>query len=68
MSNYEITMNHIIAIASLLLFYVSVSIVPATLSERLEGVVVKYDAGMNLRTSQADFVVKLKTKLDFGHF
>jgi hypothetical protein len=56
-------MNHIIAIASLLLFYVSVPIGPATLGERLEGIVVRCDAEMNLRTSQADFVVKLKTKV-----
>jgi len=34
---------------------------PAVRSERLEGTVVMYDAWMNLRTSQADFIVKLKT-------
>jgi hypothetical protein len=54
-------MNHIITIASLLLFDGSFQTLPAVRSERLEGAVVRYDAGMNLRTSQADFVVKLKT-------
>jgi len=34
---------------------------PAVRSERLEGIVVSYDALMSLRTSQADFVVKLET-------
>ena len=53
-------MNYIITIALLLLFNGSVQTVPAVRSERLEGVVVRYDAGMSLRTSQADFVVKLK--------
>jgi len=33
----------------------------AVRSERLEGIVVSYDALMSLRTSQADFVVKLET-------
>ena len=34
---------------------------PAVRSERLEGTVVMYDALINLRTTQADFIVKLKT-------
>ena len=54
-------MNYIITIASLLLFDGSFQTLPAVRSERLEGGVVRYDAGMSLRTSQADFVVKLKT-------
>src|SRR5215470_8819282 len=54
-------MNYIITIASLLLFDGSFQTLPAVRSERLEGIVVSYDADMSLRTSQADFVVKLKT-------
>jgi len=54
-------MNYIITIASLLLFDGSFQTLPAVRSERLEGIVVSYDAEMSLRTSQADFVVKLKT-------
>jgi hypothetical protein len=45
---------------SLLLFDGSLQTLTAVRSERLERIVVRYDAGMNLRTSQADFVVKLK--------
>ena len=54
-------MNYIITIASLLLFDGSFQTLPAVRSERLEGIVVSYDALMSLRTSQADFVVKLET-------
>jgi hypothetical protein len=54
-------MNYIITIALLLLFDGSFQNLPAVRSERLEGTIVRYDAGMNLRTSQADFVLKLKT-------
>jgi hypothetical protein len=54
-------MNYIITIASLLLFDGSFQTLPAVRSERLEGIVVGYDAEMSLRTSQADFVVKLET-------
>jgi hypothetical protein len=54
-------MNYIITIASLLLFDGSFQTLPAVQSERLEGVVVSYDADMSLRTSQADFIVKLNT-------
>ena len=54
-------MNYIITIASLLLFDGSFQTLPAVRSERLEGIVVSYDAEMSLRTSQADFVVKLET-------
>lgn len=54
-------MNYIITIASLLLFDGSFQTLPAVRSERLEGTVVMYDAWMNLGTSQADFIVKLKT-------
>jgi hypothetical protein len=57
-------MSYIVIIALLLLFNGSVQTVPAIGSERLEGVVVRYDAGMNLRTSQEDFVVKLKANVD----
>jgi hypothetical protein len=53
-------MNYIITIASLLLFDGSFQALPAVRSERLEGIVVSYDAEMS-RTSQADFVVKLET-------
>ena len=53
-------MNYIITIASLLLFGGSFQTLPAVRSERLEGIVVSYDAEMS-RTSQADFVVKLET-------
>jgi hypothetical protein len=53
-------MNYIITIASLLLFDGSFQTLPAVRSERLEGIVVRYDAEMSLRTSQEDFVVKLR--------
>src|SRR5215470_5102848 len=53
-------MNYIITIASLLLLNGSFQTLPAVRSERLEGIVVSYDAEMS-RTSQADFVVKLET-------
>jgi hypothetical protein len=57
-------MNYIIIIALLPLFNGSVQAVPAVRSERLEGVVVRYDAGMSLGSSKADFVVKLKANVD----
>src|SRR5438874_1338489 len=54
--------NYTIMVALLMLFQGPVQTVPAAQDETLVGSVVTYDAAMTSRTSQADFVVKLRAR------